>query len=76
MQCSLLTLANGNSTCGDSQDYSGQSECISLVKCEQDITRRLEGCGISEDASLDNEVKLLLARAGKRMFTLFAATFK
>ena len=35
-----------------------------LVKCEREVTRHLEMCGLSEDQSMDNEMKLPLARAG------------
>ena len=64
MLCCFSSLVGGNSACGVSQEYVGQSQCIPLVKCERDVTRHLEMCGLSEDRSVDNEMKLLLARAG------------
>ena len=63
MLCCFSSLVGGNSACGVSQEYVGQSECIPLVKCKRDVTRYLEMCGLSEDRSLNNEMKLL-ARAG------------
>ena len=66
MLCSFSTLVDGNFKCDISQEYPGQYECIPLLKCERDITRHLEMYGLSEDPSLESEMKLLLARAGKR----------
>ena len=64
MLCSFSSLVARNSACGVSQEYVGQSQCIPLVKCERDVMRHLEMFVLSEDRSLDNEMKLLLARAG------------
>ena len=64
MLCCFSSLVGGNSACGVSQEYVDQSQCIPLVKCEQDVSRHLEMCGLSEDRPLNNEMKLLLARAG------------
>ena len=56
-----FSTLDGNFKCGVSQEYSGQYECIPLSKCERDITRHLEMYGLSEDPSLESEMKLLLA---------------
>ena len=65
MLCTFSTLVDGNFKCGVSQEYPGHCECIPLSKCERDITRNLEMYGLSEDPSLESEMKLLLARAGQ-----------
>jgi len=39
-------------------------QCVPLAECNRDVSRHLEMNGISEDLSLNNEMKLLLARAG------------
>ena len=65
MLCTFSTLVDGNFKCGVSQEYPGQCECIPLSKCERDITRHLEMYGLSEDPSLESEMKLLPARAGQ-----------
>ena len=61
--CSFKNLADESSVCGTSLEYT-ELHCISLKDCNRDVTRHLEFYKISNDEGVNNEMKLLLARAG------------
>ena len=68
--CGFSALLDCTTACGLSSDYPGQVEVESLRNCTRDISRHRQMHGLSGDNALDNEWKLLLARAGKGSFSL------
>ena len=63
--CSYITLLGKVTLCGQSSDYPGQLECVTLKDCTKDVIGHLSVFGLSADEGLRTEVRLLLARAGK-----------
>lgn len=59
--CEYGQIAGG--TCGSSVDNPENVKSVVLAKCTKAIQGHLRSCNI-RDASLDSELKLLLARAG------------
>ena len=62
--CSYITLQGRSSTCGQSSDYPGHFECISLKDCTRDVSSHLASFKLSGDEGINTEMKLLLERAG------------
>lgn len=65
--CSYSGLLDKASSCGLSSDYPGQLECVALKECTKDVTGHLATFKLSSDEGVGNEMKLLLARAGKSL---------
>lgn len=64
--CSYSRLLNQPATiCGQSSDYPGQVECVTLKDCTTDVTGHLATFKLSTDEGVATEMKLLLVRAGK-----------
>ena len=63
--CSYITLQGRPSTCGQSSDYPGHLECVSLKDCIKDVSSHLASFKLSGDEGINTEMKLLLARAGE-----------
>ena len=63
--CSYITLQGRSSTCGQSSDYPGHQECVSLKGCTRDVSSHLASFKLSGDEGINTEMKLLLARAGE-----------
>ena len=61
--CAFKNLVDESSVCWTSSEYT-ELHCISLKDCKRDVTRHLEFYKISNDQGVNNEIKLLLARAG------------
>lgn len=66
--CGYSLLLENAATCGLSPDYPKQVVFVSLRDCDRDISDHLKFCKISGDESIDDEMKLLLARAGKPLY--------
>ena len=62
--CSYITLQGRSSTCGQSSDYPGHFECVSLKDCTRDVSSHLASFKLSGDEGFNTEMKLLLARVG------------
>lgn len=65
--CAFKNLVDDSSVCGTSSEYTNL-HCISLKDCNRDVTRHLELHKISNDEGVNNEMKLLLARAGRFVY--------
>ena len=63
--CGYSMLLENAETCGMSSDYPRHVLFVTLKDCERDVSDHLKFCKISGDRAIDNEMKLLLARAGK-----------
>ena len=61
--CEFSKLVGG--PCGASTDYPSNVECVSIRDCDRDVKGHLKFCKISDDIAVQNESRLLLARAGK-----------
>ncbi|CAB4024328.1 Hypothetical predicted protein [Paramuricea clavata] len=61
--CAFKNLVNESSVCGTSSEYT-ELHCISLKDCNRDVRRHLKLHKISNNEGVNNEMKLLLARAG------------
>lgn len=64
-KCGFSAFIDGETLCGASTEYPDQVHSVSLVDCTKDISRHLAVFGISEDQCINNEMTLLLSRAGK-----------
>ena len=61
--CAFKNLVDESSVYGTSSEYT-ELHCISFKDCNRDVRRHLELHKISNDEGVNNEMKLLLARAG------------
>ena len=69
--CKYSTLVGGK--CGPSSENPANVECITIGQCTKEVNGHLTFCKVSDDGGVDNESKLLLARAG-RMFHIVSPT--
>ena len=63
MACQYSMLLKCTGSCGISKEYPRHVAFITLDDCQRDILGHLQACKIRDEA-VDNEMKLLLARAG------------
>jgi hypothetical protein len=70
--CSFSLLLERASSCGISPDYQKQVVFVTMKDCQRDVTRHLQLCKISAGETIDSEMKLLLARAGKLLYVVIA----
>ena len=61
--CQYSTLVGGN--CGSSAENPANVECITIGQCTKEVNGHLTYCKVSDDVDVDNESKLLFARAGR-----------
>ncbi|KXJ25591.1 hypothetical protein AC249_AIPGENE6372 [Exaiptasia diaphana] len=62
--CGYSLLLENPGSCGVSPDYPSQAVYVTLKECEKDVLDHLKFFKISGDGAIDNEMKLILARAG------------
>ncbi|KAK3746674.1 hypothetical protein QZH41_020586, partial [Actinostola sp. cb2023] len=62
--CSYSTLLSPTTPCGQSSEYPGSLECVSLKDCTKEIYGHLSSLQLGADEGLGNEMELLLSRAG------------
>ena len=63
MACSYSLLLTSPSNCGISKEYPNHVAFVTLEDCQRDIIGHLQSCEIRNE-TIENEIKLLLARAG------------
>ena len=66
--CGYSLLLKNPGHCGVSPDYPNQVVYVTLKECQKDVSDHLKFCKISGDEDINNnEMKLLLARAGNEL---------
>jgi len=64
--CSFASFIADEDSCGQSLYYSTTAACVPLTECQKDVSQHLNSAKVFGDQNVDNEMKLLLARAGKQ----------
>ena len=64
--CSFSSLVNDEDSCGQSAHYLSAATCVPLSECQKEVSQHLNSKKVYGDKKTDSEMKLILARAGKK----------